>query len=427
MTITYVLNALARRWLILALAVVLGALAGGAFAAAAPNRYAATASLVVLPVVSNPLTGVREEVNIRTEQEILGSPEVARRAAESLGRAGTDTTPWADVEIAAPSGSQILQVQVRADTPQKAADSANAIATSYLELRQEDAARATDQYLEEVDQQIEDLSSETSTPANAGLIERLQQQRSSVALSEPSPGRIIGEAAPPTGPSGPGLTVTLAGGTMAGLLLGIAVALLRERLDPKIRSADRLALAIGPVPVISSRSGDHAQWMRLADEVLRRSGVDTSTGPVRVLLHSSAPIVAETAEREFLSAARRVLEDRSADPIWEQGGSSVETAIRPDSRCVAIVRSGSYRTSLVQAARSSDIAVIIATPGTVLDEVTDLIVTLQECQLEAVVGLVPEPRVRQGASERAREDAPMPRHRSGSTDAPEAGTVAVEA
>lgn len=419
MTITYVLNALKRRWLILALAMAIGALAGGAFALATPERYASTASLVVSPVVSNPLTGAREDVNIRTEQEILGSREVARRAAESLDMEDGTAALRGDVEIAAPSGSQILQVTVRADTPELAADSANAIAESYLELRMEAAANVTDRYLEGVDQQIEDLSLGASTPANDGLIERLQQQRSSVALSDPSPGRIIGAAAPPSGPSGPGLMITLAGGAMAGLLLGVAFAVLRERLDPLVRSADRLRLAVGPVSVTTSKHGDEEYWMRLADEALQRSRIDTTVEPVRILLHSAPPAVAETVASRFLSAARWILSEPGTGLSWNGDRSAVETAAQPCAGCVAIVPSGPYRSTLVQAARQSDIAVVVATPHTELGDVADLVATLRECGLEVVVGLAPEPRAGQSTTDHAHEDAPTRRHRSDPAEARE--------
>lgn len=425
MSITYVLNAFKRRWLIFVLAVIIGALAGGAFSMATPDRYASTASLVVSPVVANPQTGAPEEVNIRTEQEILGSREVSRRAADSLGMTDSGATLRGDVEVAAPSGSQILQVTVRAETPEQAAESANAIADSYLKLRSEAAANSTARYLEGVDRQIEALSSGPSTPANDGLIERLQQQRSSVELSEPSPGRIIGAATPPSEPSGPGLLVTVAGGAMIGLLLGVAFAMLRERLDPMVRSADRLALEVGPISVITSRHGDEEHWMRLADEALQRSRIDTTVEPVRVLLHSAPPAMAETAASKFLSAARWILSQSGTDLSWNGDKAEVEKAIPPCAGCVAIVPSGAYRSTLVQAARQSDIAVVVATPHTALGDVADLVATLHECDLEVVVGLASEPRAGRSTSDHAQEDAPAPRHASDLTEAREARAIAV--
>src|SRR5699024_9310196 len=113
MSISYVINTLGRRWLILLCTAVISGLAGGTFALATPDSYASTASLVVSPLVSNPLTGAREDVNISTEQEILGSREVTRRAVDSLNLGDRSSIPEWDVQIAAPAGSQILRVTVR--------------------------------------------------------------------------------------------------------------------------------------------------------------------------------------------------------------------------------------------------------------------------------------------------------------------------
>lgn len=141
MSFTYVLSTLRHRWLIMLIALLLGGLGGAAYLEVTPDRYEATTSLVVSPVVSNPLTGSRDDVNIRTEQEILGSREVARRAVSALGNDGTGEVLRGEVSVAAPMGSQILQVTVRSDSPEEAAEGADAIAAAYLELRKE--AQAT--------------------------------------------------------------------------------------------------------------------------------------------------------------------------------------------------------------------------------------------------------------------------------------------
>lgn len=410
MSFTYVLSTLRRRWLTVLLALLLGGLAGAAFAAATPDRYEATTSLVVSPVVSNPLTGSREDVNIRTEQEILGSREVARRAAASLELSDAGESLRGDVEVAAPLGSQILQVTVRADTPQEAADGADAIAAAYLELRQEAAANLTARYLEGVDQQIEDLRAEPSTPTADALIENLQQQRTSVAPSDQEPGRIIGAAVPPSAPSGPGLLITVAGAAMAGLLLGVAAAVLRERLDPWVRSADRLELAAGPLAVVASEHSDEQFWVRLADEAVRRARVDPVSEPVRVLLHAASPMPSRIAAGRLLAAVRWILDDPGTS--WGGAEGAAEKVSGTSAGCAVIVPSGRYRTSLVSAARRSDVAVIAATPRTALKDLTELVAALRECGIEVVIGLAEAPVPPPSAEESGQERPAPQRHRA---------------
>ncbi|MGO1284190.1 MAG: YveK family protein [Brachybacterium sp.] len=410
MSFTYVLSTLRRRWLTVLLALLLGGLAGAAFAETTPDRYEATTSLVVSPVISNPLIGSREDVNIRTEQEILGSREVARRAAESLGLSDAGESLRGDVEVAAPLGSQILQVTVRAEAPQEAADGADAIAAAYLELRQEAAVNLTERSLEGVDQQIEELRAEPSTPTTVALIENLQQQRTSMAPSDHEPGRIIGAAVPPSAPSGPGLLITVAGAAMAGLLLGVAAAVLRERLDPWVRSADRLELAAGPLAVVSSEHSDEQFWVRLADEAVRRARVDPACEPVRVLLHAAAPMPSRIAAGRLLAAVRWILDDPGTGLSWGGTDAAAETAAGASTGCAVIVPSGRYRTSLVSAARRSDVAVIAATPRTALKDLTELVSALRECGIEVVIGLAEAP-VPPPSAEESDQERPAPHRR----------------
>ena len=248
------------------------------------------------------------------------------------------------------------------------------------------------------------------------LIENLQQQRTSMAPSDHEPGRIIGAAVPPSAPSGPGLLITVAGAAMAGLLLGVAAAVLRERLDPWVRSADRLELAAGPLAVVSSEHSDEQFWVRLADEAVRRARVDPACEPVRVLLHAAAPMPSRIAAGRLLAAVRWILDDPGTGLSWGGTDAAAETAAGASTGCAVIVPSGRYRTSLVSAARRSDVAVIAATPRTALKDLTELVSALRECGIEVVIGLAEAPvpaAVRRGERSGAPGPASPPRHRHG--------------
>lgn len=415
MSITYVLSTLQRRWLTVVLALLVGALVGAVFAQATPDRYEATTSLVVTPVISNPMTGSSEDVNIRTEQEILGSREVSRRATEALDLPSDGGAALrADVEVAAPLGSQILQVTVRASSPEKAAEGADALAAAYLDLRRETAAKVTERYVAGVDQQIEDLRAAQPTAATDGLLESLQQQRSSIALTDPNPGQIIGSAVPPLSPAEPGLLITVAGGAMAGLLLGVAAAVLRERTDPWVRSPDRLEIAVGSLPIVASRKSDERFWVQLADESIRLSRVDTDTAPVRVLVHAVAPMRNRVVAEKLLSAGRWVLSDPRTRLSWSNDKAEVESEqVATSVTCrMAVMPSGPFHSSLTRAARHSDVALVAATPRTSLTAVTDAVLALRECGLEVVVGLSEEPPAPDAAPEPARKRSGPKRHRA---------------
>jgi capsular polysaccharide biosynthesis protein len=272
MSLALLLTVLRRRWLTVAVGAFVGVLLGLGLAQVMPTTYAATASLVVSPVVTNPFSDAREEVNIRTEQEILGSREVAARASEILGiPLEPDSFLLTQADIAAPSGSQVLQMTVQADSPQQAADAANALSQAYLEFRREGADATIQQYLERIDAQLATLQSEAASEETLRLISVLQEQRLNLTLTGVEPGRIIGYAEAPAGPSSPGLKVILPGGVALGVLLGVVAAIAVERLDRRVRSADRLARAVGGVEIVEEAGDDF--WDTLGDEALLALGV----------------------------------------------------------------------------------------------------------------------------------------------------------
>jgi len=64
--------------------------------------------------------------------------------------------------------------------------------------------------------------------------------------------RVIRPIPVPTSPSTPGLGLTLAVALLAGIIVGLAVALVRDALDRSVRGSDDLADAGAPTPVLAS-------------------------------------------------------------------------------------------------------------------------------------------------------------------------------
>lgn len=258
-----------RRWRLVAL-VTLGCLVAASLVGAmVPPKYEASTSLVVSPSTADPLGAAVGDVNIRTEREVLGSREVARRAAERLGVELGPESYLLTAEVAAPSGSQVLVVSVSAPTPQEAADAANALATAYLEFRSEGAVEVAERYIASIDERLAGLS-EQDGPLAVSLIE----QRSRLSLIGSDPGRIIGPAAVPESPASPGEAMFLATGLVGGLLLGGFLALVRDRLDGRVRTAGRLAEATGGIVVSSLGSTVDEAWRQAAFTLRRHARRD---------------------------------------------------------------------------------------------------------------------------------------------------------
>ncbi len=268
-----------------------------------PKLYTATTTLVVSPIVANPSAGASAQgtININTEREILGSNEVARLAAEQLGVPFTGSSALlTQTDVAAPSGSQVLQVSVSASDPEDAARYSAAMANAYLEFRRQGAQQLAAAYLAAIDEQIEQLTaSGDSSNATLAALADLRDQRRSLELLGSEPGRIVGQAIPPSNPSSLGLKQFLAAGLVGGLLVGLGLVLLRDRLDRHVRYPSRLADATDSQPSVvhGAKDAEAVRWL------VREIDLAAPQGEAARLVGLAALRVASAPLREALTAA----------------------------------------------------------------------------------------------------------------------------
>ncbi|MFC9333914.1 Wzz/FepE/Etk N-terminal domain-containing protein [Arthrobacter sp. NPDC057009] len=297
----------ARRWMLVVSSI---ALATGACLGASTfvqKEYTAVASLAVSPLTTNPFSSaaVNQQINIVTERAILESSEVARMASKKLGP-GTAAPHLLlnQVDVAAPSGSQVLEVSVTAPDPQEAADYANAMAAAYLQFRAEGAAAVASGYVKAFDREIGQLTAiKNPTPGQAQQLSDAVQQRQNFILVADSPGRIIGVAHAPSDPSSLGQRTFLIAGLAGGLLLGIVAALLRERLDTRVRTSRRLSEACA-VPALKVAEEGDAEGMRWVLRQLRAAPAESPGGPMIV---STMPVTGKgRSPRGFVNGLAEV-------------------------------------------------------------------------------------------------------------------------
>lgn len=401
MTMSLVLSTLRRRLPVLCAGLALGAVLGGLLAVTMPARYAAETSLVVDPTTSDPAGDSTQDVNITTEQQILGSREVAEHAAKDLGTPLTaDSVLLTDTDVAAPAGSDVLQVTVRSTDPQEAADGANALARAYLDLRGAQADDAVDEQVEAIDDQIAELR-ENDVSDDAKPLEDLNASRQAVLLSDSTPGHVIAEATPPTGRSGPGTTVLVVAGAAAGLLLGVAGALIRERTDRSVRAADRLGELLGPDGIVQGRETEEEFWTAACDRVLRLAQPGAAGLDVRVM--TVPPLRTDQAVGHVRTAVGRVLEQI------------------PGTAPAEVTAAGHGLAALAAAARAGDVVLLVVSPVSSLAEVDRTVRTLDEVGTPHVVALAgPRRRSTRGTRERARvgltaRRVARPRHSTAAT------------
>ncbi|MCW3816505.1 Wzz/FepE/Etk N-terminal domain-containing protein [Micromonospora sp. DR5-3] len=258
---------LRRRWWILLLAALLGTAGGLAVSQLQHARYTSSTSLLVRPLSTGGESNPNAKVNLDTEAQVVRSLVVAERA-KGLMKSSTPADELVQsVAVNVPPNSQVLQVAYEADSPAQAQAGSHAFAQAYLDLRKATAQKTVENETAALKQQIGDVNKQLSAvagriaaaPSNSVERQRAEADRSvltnqlaalnnrlSPLLSaDTDPGEIISDARLPQSPSSPNRTLNLASGMGAGLLLGIVLALVLDRLDTRVRRGRDISDRVG--------------------------------------------------------------------------------------------------------------------------------------------------------------------------------------
>lgn len=262
-TIGQFFGTLRRRLLLVLTLVVLGLLAAGALLLGTPKTYQATAVVDISPTSSS---GANSAVSTITESRIVTSTSVALAAKQTLAFPGTPTELAQRVAVTSPLASQVLNITYTADSAQGAADGANAFAHAYLDYRTLIAQKDITLRIGRIQSQVSDLQKSLAALKTAqndpqrGLlqnqIQQLQNQLNNYQTSVISPGQVAGAALVPASPSSPRPVLYLAGGLLFGLLVGIILAVLRDRRDDRVRNAAELEHSLGYPVLAESASAE---------------------------------------------------------------------------------------------------------------------------------------------------------------------------
>jgi len=269
------LNAVRRHWPSWVAATVLGVVLAAGLLQLSTPKYEARAQVFV----ASSSTGTSQIVG----QRVKSYPDVASTRAvlgPVISRLQLDA-PFAEVrrQVSASNPVDTSQIVITAtgSSPQQAADLANAVA-------------------EEFTQVVEELESTDSGPSPVSL-----------TVTDP--------ATEPASPSGPATTYVLALGFMVGLLLGLALAIVRSRTSTALHDeSDVRGVVDDTVPVLTTPRG-RARRSPLAGSpagaLARRLELMAEERPVRILLlsPSSAPMERRAAA-EFAAAVVEELRAR---------------------------------------------------------------------------------------------------------------------
>lgn len=235
-----------------ALAVTVGFLQG--------TSYTATTSVLVTPLEGNPYSpeGRGDDlINLETEAQLVTTDTVAKLAAGQLP--GSDPARLrAKVSVSVPPNTQVLNISYTDQSARGARDGAQAFANAYLQHREQRAKAVTDGQMAKLREQAQRveraLQQATRQLSGANATERaflnqritaytnqlgvIDEQINTIASTPIDPGQIITPAGLPKSSGHMMLLIYGAAGLVAGLVLGTGLALVRTRLDKRLRDAE---------------------------------------------------------------------------------------------------------------------------------------------------------------------------------------------
>ncbi|WP_239151987.1 Wzz/FepE/Etk N-terminal domain-containing protein [Virgisporangium aurantiacum] len=256
-----------RHWWIVALLTIFGVVGAYEVTARQPKVFESATSVLVQPTGAGQDTNVsggrtKGEINLDTEAQLVRSTAVATDAAQLLRSTAAPDSLAGKVSVEVPANTSVLVITFKAGGARDAQAGSHAFAEAYLRNREETAANELAEQIATIDGKLKQLNAALA-PINSRLASlrpdsserpNLESQRLTITnqvntlsarlnqlvTTTVSAGKIIRDANLPERPSKPVLPLNLGSGAAVGLLLGAGAAILRERLDRRIRRPDDL-------------------------------------------------------------------------------------------------------------------------------------------------------------------------------------------
>jgi Mrp family chromosome partitioning ATPase len=306
---------LGRNWWLVLLCVALSGGAAYAWSQLRDPVYESQSRVLLLQPTPNVAVGVGQTfvdpTRARaTDLDLVRQPVIAQRVIEKLD---LDTTPGgltSDVSTSANGDSNVMTITVHGDTARRTAAVANAFADEFVEFRRQSDRRRYRRALTAVKKRLADLrSSGDATPSEIKQL-RFQQRQLGLGASLQTGGSEVIQRA-----KGPGYDVSGADDTrnlviagIVGLLLGLVLAFLRDRLDPRLKTESDVRSAAPGIPILSTvpRSGRRRGWVTAEAFHSLKAAVDALSGDggvTSLLVTGSMPDEGKSTTTVNLAAA----------------------------------------------------------------------------------------------------------------------------
>jgi uncharacterized protein involved in exopolysaccharide biosynthesis len=276
-------STLARNWWVIVGLIAIGIVVGAVVTLAQPKEYTATSSVYIGQTTDangNPMAGLNS--NAKAAVQLLASQVVLEEAAERTGMDISADTLRRETTIETPSSTvktttsvvNIVVISVTDTDPERAAAAANALSEVLLErlesgvdekiaVLETQLAESQEAYAASLarsvaaEEALADIAKGSGSAADKAAasstwvalaqaaatqqesLSRSIQQTQLLLLSaqQNEQPRVLHEAAAPDSPSGPNMTISVAVGALAGLVIGVIVAFARRGLAERRAAA----------------------------------------------------------------------------------------------------------------------------------------------------------------------------------------------
>lgn len=285
-----------RRWRLLTVLAVVGALVGYGTSLLFPPRYTTSAS-VLLP-------GAWEERELLTQSEIATSSVVVDRAAAALDWSGVSGRELRDQVSAKASDGNIIKISGTADTPERAQRLSDQVAQQYVTFAARIAGDNTDpeatagpealrKMVVQTSRRITDLA-EAADPGQTvesvqgrteleKLRTTLQEAMDKLDQADPATNKanmvVMGPSARPTGEAPPTRMQLIVAGALMFFLVSVIGHLTAARVSRRLRTEPEIAAALGSallgtVDVPGERPAHRPEDSALRPRIRRLLGLD---------------------------------------------------------------------------------------------------------------------------------------------------------
>lgn len=240
-----------RRWLIIAVSILLGGVLAAGLSASREKRYTASASLLVGTTSDTVLRdpGTVDATRIAaTNASLLELGVVAEGAAARLDNRVSASDISAAVSVVPQQDADVIDVKAETPDPQRSAAIANAYGSAFIEARQRSARKQIEDALGLATQGLAAMTPEQRAGAEGqALTARINELQTAKSL-QTGGAELAQRASPPSSPTSPRPKRDGILGAILGAMLGFVLASIRERRDHAVRTVEELeAASVWPV------------------------------------------------------------------------------------------------------------------------------------------------------------------------------------